>query len=93
MVSHASNPFSNLPAPPCGRRAAGPRIVQPPRIVLKGRDLLGDELGIVLDPADQRRAPGVLPGQTKEVEAGASGDASAVSEAAIRVETGRSIQE
>ena len=80
-------PFlSNLPATPS---VVGCRLSRiSPRIVLKDRDLPGDELGIVLDPADQRRAPGVLPGQTKEVEAGGVGDASTVSEPPVRVEDG-----
>ena len=38
-------------------------------------DALGDELRVVFDPAQQRRAAGVLPEQAEEVHAGDVGDA------------------
>ena len=44
------------------------------------RDPLGDELGVVLDQADQRRAARVLPGEAEEVEARDVGDATAVAQ-------------
>jgi len=45
-----------------------------------------DVLGVILDPAEQRRAPGVLPGQSKEVEARRRRDAAPVHQAAVLVE-------
>src|SRR5215217_8471285 len=57
--------------------------------ILERRDLLGDELSIVLDPADQRRAPRVLPGQAKVVEAGRVRHPATVAQAAIGVENGK----
>src|SRR6266508_3754798 len=38
----------------------------------------GDELGVVLDPSEQRGSPRVLPGETEEVEAGHVGDSAPV---------------
>src|SRR6516225_9173646 len=49
-------------------------------------DLARDELRIVLDPADQRRAARVLPCQPEEVEAGRVGDTSAVTRTSILIE-------
>ena len=45
--------------------------------------------GVVLDPAHQRRAAGVLPGQAEEVEAGDVGDAAAMAQAPVLVEDGQ----
>ena len=56
-----------------------------PSILVLG-DPLGDVLGVVLDPADQRRAARVLPGEAEEVEAGDIGDAAAVAQAPVLVE-------
>ena len=53
----------------------------------------GDELGVVLDQAEQCRAARVLPGQAEEVQAGDVGDASPVAEPAVRVGDVESIQE
>ena len=49
-------------------------------------DLLCDVLGVVLDPAEQSRASGVLPGQAEEVEAGRLRHAAPVHDAAVLVE-------
>ena len=49
-------------------------------------DAGGDVLGVVLDPAEQRRAAGVLPGHPEEVQAWAGGHAALVHEAAVGVE-------
>ena len=54
----------------------------------KSVDLLGDELGVILDPAEQRRAPGVLPAQSQEVEAGRLGHAAPVLQVPVSVEHG-----
>ena len=55
----------------------------------EGVDLLRDVLGVVLDPPEQRRAPGVLPAQSEEVEAGRLGHAAPVDEAPSVVEDRR----
>jgi hypothetical protein len=60
--------------------------------VLSG-DLCGDELGVVLDPADQRRAARVLPGETEEVEAPDIGNAAAVPQTPTFVEDRQVVQE
>src|SRR6185436_11162046 len=52
-------------------------------------DLLRDELGVVLHPADQRGAAGVLPGEAEEVEAGDLRDAAAVDELAVGARDGQ----
>src|SRR6185295_4950744 len=57
--------------------------------LLEGRDLLGDELSVVLHPSEQCRAASVLPGQTEEVEAGNVGHASAVAQSAGLVDDGK----
>src|SRR5919106_1335459 len=49
-------------------------------------DLAGDELGVVLDPADQGRPAGVLPGEAEEVEARHLGYTPAVLHAAVRAD-------
>src|SRR5688572_3940233 len=43
-------------------------------VVRDACDLVGDELGVVLDPPQQRGSARVLPGETEEVEAGHLGD-------------------
>src|SRR5690349_13163620 len=48
-------------------------------------DLFGDELGVVLDPAEECRAARVLPGETEEVEPGHVGHASPVTDDAVRI--------
>ena len=70
-------------APVCrlGRRGSAGRG-GPTRI-----DLLGDVPGIVRDPAEQRRAPGVLPGEPQEVEPGRLRDATTVHDPARRGRT------
>ena len=54
-----------------------------------GFDAPGDELGVVLDEAEQRRAARVLPGEPEEVQAGDVGDAAPVAEHAVPVGDGR----
>src|ERR1051325_277701 len=49
-------------------------------------DLLSDELGVVLDEADQRGAARVLPGEAEKVEAANVGDAATVAWATKVVE-------
>ena len=49
--------------------------------VLMGREPPGDELRVVLHPADQRGAAGVLPGEAEKVEAGDVSDTAAVAQA------------
>ena len=56
-------------------------------------DARGDEPGVVLDEAEQRRAAGVLPRQAEEVEAWDVCDARAVAQPAAPSGTGRSIHE
>src|SRR5215210_1874744 len=51
----------------------------------RGVDLVREELGVVFDPAEERRAARVLPRQTEEVEAGDVGDAAAVAKAAVAI--------
>src|SRR3954467_4438038 len=51
----------------------------------RGFDAAGDELGVALDPAQQRRAARVLPGEAEEVQAGDVGDTAAVAQAAVLV--------
>src|SRR5689334_5515139 len=51
----------------------------------EGIDLLGDELGVVLDPAEKGRAARVLPGETEEVEPRHVGHASPVTDDAVRI--------
>ena len=48
-------------------------------------DLLGDVLGVVLDPAQQGGAPGVLPGQAEKVEPGRCRYPPLVNEAAVLI--------
>src|SRR6188474_1721819 len=48
-------------------------------------DPLRDELGIVLHPADERGATGVLPGEAEEIEAGNVCDPASVDELAVGV--------
>src|SRR6187200_2667659 len=52
-------------------------------------DLLRDELGVFLHPADERGAAGVLPGEAEEVKAGDVRDAAAVDEFAVRARNGQ----
>src|SRR3954466_11169127 len=56
------------------------------RALPEGVDLLGEVIGVVLDEAEQRRAPGVLPGQPEEVEPRRAGHAALVYDAAAFVE-------
>src|SRR4029453_1103700 len=58
----------------------------PRPLVLELGDLSGNELGVVLDPADQGGAARVLPCQSKEVEAGYLGYPAAVPEPAVGIE-------
>ena len=46
-------------------------------------DCRGNVLRVVLDPAQERGAAGVLPGQAEEVETGHGGDAAAVLDAPV----------
>src|SRR5687767_4440307 len=48
------------------------------RLALCSLDLLGDELCVVLDPSDERRASGVLPRKAEEVETRKVGHAAPV---------------
>ena len=60
---------------------------------VEGLDLPGDELGVVLDPAEERGAARVLPGEAEEVEARDIGDAPPVADAAVsRLKIGNLIQ-
>src|SRR5437764_1420725 len=52
-------------------------------------DLFGDELGVVPDPAEERRTARVLPGETEEVETPDIGNASPVTEAAAWICDGK----
>src|SRR3954451_20789686 len=52
-------------------------------------DLFGDELGVILDPAEESRAARVLPGETEEVEPRYVGHASPVTDAAVRICDGK----
>src|SRR5438067_2540188 len=52
-------------------------------------DLFGDELGVLLDPAKERRTARVLPGETEEVETPDIGHASPVTEAAAWICNGK----
>src|SRR3954447_15083698 len=56
------------------------------RALPEGVDLLGEVIGVVLDEAEQRRAPGVLPGQPEEVDPRRAGHAALVYDAAAFVE-------
>ena len=38
-------------------------------IIREGGNFVGDELGVVFDPPEQRGSPRVLPGETEEIEA------------------------
>ena len=49
-------------------------------------DALGGELRVVFDPAQQRRAAGVLPEQAEEVQAGDVGEAALVADPCLLVE-------
>jgi hypothetical protein len=46
--------------------------------VREAADPFRDELGVVLDPAEQRRTARVLPGQADEVQTGHLGDTALV---------------
>src|SRR3954469_16758433 len=46
---------------------------------------LRDELGVVPNPADERRAARVLPGKAEEIEAGNVGDPPAVDQLAVAI--------
>src|ERR1041384_855396 len=48
-------------------------------------DLFDDELGVVLDPAEERRAARVLPREAEEVKARHVGHASPVTEMTVRI--------
>src|SRR5919109_3192319 len=48
-------------------------------------DSAGEELGVILDPADESRPARVLPGEAEEVEAGNVGHASAVTNAPVLI--------
>ena len=50
-------------------------------IVRVGGDSFRDELGVVLDPTDQRRASSVLPGQPQEEQTGTVGDTASMDHA------------
>src|SRR5690242_16577057 len=52
-------------------------------------DLFGDELGVVLDPAEECRAARVLPGETDEVETRHVGHAAPVTDGAVRIRDGK----
>ena len=55
-------------------------------VCAEGLDLIGDVRGVISDPADQRRASGVLPRQSEEVEARGVGHPAAVNDAVPVVE-------
>src|SRR3954453_21432622 len=67
--------------PRLGRSRQGGGLARRPRA-----DLPGQVLGVVLDEAEQGRAPGVLPGQADEVQAGRFGDAALVHDRALGIE-------
>ena len=52
------------------------------------RDLVGDVLRVVFDPAEQRGASGVLPGHAEEVEAGRGCHAARVDDCSVVAEDG-----
>src|SRR5689334_23113662 len=52
-------------------------------------DLFGDELGVVLDPAEESRTARVLPGETEEVETRHVAHASTVTDDAVRIRDGK----
>src|SRR6476620_2377560 len=54
--------------------------------LLGSSQLLGDELGVILHPTEERRAPGVLPGQPQEEQTGMVGDSAAMDDAAVLIE-------
>jgi hypothetical protein len=51
--------------------------------------VLREIVRVVLDPAEQRRSPGVLPRQAEEVQARRGGDAALVHDLALAVEHGQ----
>ena len=70
------------------RRAGADRCAhgRPHLRFLVFRDPFGDEFGVVLHPADQRRAARVLPGEAEEAEPGQIRDAATVAQPTVRVE-------
>ena len=72
VVLHGSDPFC---CGSCARRALG-GVGR-----WTGSELTDDELGVLSDPADERRAARVLPGEADEVEPGNVGHAAAVADA------------
>src|SRR5205814_7202490 len=58
-------------------------------VCVEGLDLLSDKGGVVSDPADQRRASGVLPRQSEEVQARGAGYPAAVNDPVPVVEDRR----
>jgi hypothetical protein len=54
-----------------------------------GVDLVGDELGVVFDPPEQRGSPRVLPGETEDVEAAHVGDPAPVKQLSVVVGNGK----
>ena len=59
------------------------------RTLVRGSDSLGDELGVVLHPAEQRRSPSVLPSETEEEQTGVVGDSASMEHAAVLIEHGK----
>src|SRR5947209_13395361 len=74
-----NSPLESSRADDFGGRRAGSAYVD-------GLDLIGDIRGVVPDPADERRASGVLPRHSEEVEARRVGHTAAVNDAALIIE-------
>src|SRR5947209_4763423 len=76
------SPVESSRADGCARR-------EPRSAWVEGLDLLGDIGGVIPNPADQRGASGVLPGQSEEIQAGGIGHAAAMNDTVVIVEDRR----
>jgi hypothetical protein len=58
-------------------------------VVRNMSNFVGDELGVVFDPPEQRGPPRVLPGETEEVKAGHVSNAAPVKQRSVLVGNGK----
>src|SRR3977135_3474583 len=88
MASHGKRTSGSSDRCSAGVATAFRRPCLGRRVRRERGDLSRDVFGVMLDPAEQRRSPGVLPWQAEEVEAGYGCDAALMHDPALTFEHG-----